>query len=167
MTLLNILHYPDLRLRNKGLPVKEVDRGVRELVDNMFATMYQAQGIGLAATQVDVRKRVVVIDCSEDRNSPLCLINPRILETQGEEESEEGCLSVPGIYELVRRANWVKVEALDRNGKTFQLETDGMLAVCVQHEIDHLEGKLFVDRLSSLKRQRIRKKAEKQARLSA
>ncbi len=167
MTLLNILHYPDPRLRNKALPVATVDRSVRQLVDNMFATMYEASGIGLAATQVDVRKRVVVIDCSEDKSSPLCLINPKILERRGEEESEEGCLSVPGVYETVQRADWVKVEALNRAGDSFQLETDGVLAVCIQHESDHLDGKLFVDRLTSLKRQRIRKKAEKQARLSA
>lgn len=164
MAILDILRYPDPRLRNKALPVEQVDDGIRRLVDDMFETMYAAPGIGLAAVQVNVAKRVVVIDVSEAKNSPLVLINPEILERRGEEEMEEGCLSVPGYYDTVRRAEWVKVRALDRDGKPFELETGGLLAVCIQHELDHLDGKLFVDYLSELKRQRVRKKLEKAAR---
>ena len=130
----------------------------------MLETMYAAPGIGLAATQVNVGKRIVVIDVSEDKSQPLCLINPEIMEQEGIEEMEEGCLSVPGIYENVRRAKWVRIRALDRDGRPFEIETDGLLAVCIQHEIDHLDGKLFVDYLSQLKRTRIRKKLEKQDR---
>jgi peptide deformylase len=164
MALLEILHYPDPRLRTAARPVSLVDDGVRRLVDNMLETMYAAPGIGLAATQVNVSKRIVVIDVSEDKSQPLCLINPEILEQEGIEEMEEGCLSVPGIYESVRRAEWVRIRALDRDGRPFEMETDGLLAVCIQHEIDHLDGKLFVDYLSQLKRTRIRKKLEKQDR---
>jgi len=130
----------------------------------MLETMYEAPGIGLAATQVDVHKRVIVIDVSEEKDQPLVLINPEVIEKQGVEEMDEGCLSVPGIYEKVQRAEQVKVRALDRNGQPFELETDGLLAVCIQHEMDHLEGKLFVDYLSGMKRQRIQKKLEKQRR---
>jgi peptide deformylase len=165
MAILEILHFPDSRLRNKAKPVDEVDAAVRELVDDMFETMYAAPGIGLAATQVNAARRVIVIDISEEHNDPLCLINPEILEQEGEEQMEEGCLSVPGIYDKVTRAERIKVRALDRAGKTFELDADGLLAVCIQHEIDHLDGKLFVDYLSGLKRQRIRKKLEKEARL--
>jgi peptide deformylase len=164
MPLLAILHFPDPRLRNIAQPVSQVDDAVRTLVDNMLETMYAAPGIGLAATQVNSSKRVVVIDVSEESNQPLCLINPEILETRGSEEMEEGCLSVPGFYETVQRADWVRVRALDRDGQTCEFETDGLLAVCIQHEIDHLDGKLFVDYLSQLKRTRIRKKLEKQER---
>jgi len=164
MALLTILHYPDERLRTVAKPVEQVDDRLRAIIDNMFETMYEAPGIGLAATQVDFHQRLVVIDVSEEKNQPLVLINPEILEKQGVEQTDEGCLSVPGIYETVERAEWIKVRALDRNGEPFELETDGLLAVCIQHELDHLEGKLFVDYLSSLKRQRIRKKLEKQLR---
>lgn len=164
MAILEILHYPDERLRQRARPVEKVDSDIRELVDNMFETMYQAPGIGLAATQVNVHKRIIVIDISQEQDSPVVLINPEILSKDGVEQMEEGCLSVPGTYELVERAERVKVRALDREGEPFELETDGLLAVCIQHEIDHLNGKLFVDYLSALKRQRIRKKLEKQHR---
>jgi peptide deformylase len=137
---------------------------MRQLAEDMLETMYAAPGIGLAATQVNVHKRIVVIDISEERNRPLCLINPEILELEGIEEMEEGCLSVPGVYERVQRADRVRIRALDRDGQTFELEADGLLAVCIQHEIDHLDGKLFVDYLSQLKRTRIRRKLEKDQR---
>ncbi|RFA24759.1 peptide deformylase [Alkalilimnicola ehrlichii] len=161
MAILDILHYPDERLRTVARPVEAVDDTVRRLVDDMFETMYEAPGIGLAATQVNVHKRVIVIDISEDRSEPLCLINPEILSLDGVEQSQEGCLSVPDFYELVERAERVQVRALDRNGEPFELEADGLLAVCIQHEMDHLDGKLFVDYLSELKRKRVRKKLEK------
>jgi len=164
MALLNILHFPDERLRTKAAPVDLVDDALRTLIDDMFETMYEAPGIGLAATQVNVHKRFMVIDVSEQKDQPLVFINPEILEHSGMEESEEGCLSVPGVYEKVKRAEWIKVRAQDRNGETFEIEADAMLAVCIQHEMDHLEGKLFVDYLSELKRGRIRKKLEKQSR---
>ena len=167
MTTLDILHFPDPRLRKVARPVEQVNDSVRQLVDNMLETMYAAPGIGLAATQVNVDKRVVVIDISEEKDQPLCLINPEVLELQGVEEMEEGCLSVPGIYETVQRAEQVRVRALDRDGQTIELEADGLLAVCIQHEIDHLEGKLFVDYVSQLKRSRIRKKLEKEQRQPA
>ena len=164
MTTLNILHFPDPRLRNVARPVKQVDDTIRKLADDMLETMYAAPGIGLAATQVNVDKRVIVIDVSEDKSQPLYLINPEILELDGVEEMEEGCLSVPGIYESVQRADKVRIRALDREGRTFEMEVNGLLAVCIQHEIDHLDGKLFVDYLSQLKRTRIRKKLEKEQR---
>ncbi len=164
MALLEILHFPDTRLRNVAAPVQVVDDGLRQLIDDMLETMYAAPGIGLAATQVDVPKRLVVIDISKDQDQPMVLVNPEILELEGVEEMDEGCLSVPGIYESVERAERVRVRALDRDGDLFELETDDLLAVCIQHEIDHLDGKLFVDYLSPLKRQRIRKKLEKQRR---
>jgi peptide deformylase len=166
MALLEILRFPDPRLRNAARPVEIVDDSVRQLVDDMFETMYEAPGIGLAATQVNVDKRIVVIDISEDKGQPLCLINPEILEKRGVEEMEEGCLSVPGVFETVQRADSIRVQALDRDGKSFELDVDGLLAVCIQHEIDHLDGKLFVDYLSQLKRTRIRKKLEKEQRQS-
>jgi len=161
MAIRDILHYPDPRLRNRAAPVGCVDDAIRELLDDMLETMYAAPGIGLAAIQVNVPKRVVTIDLSEHGDQPLCLVNPEILERAGSVETEEGCLSVPGIYESVERAEWIRARALDRDGKAFEFEAEGMLAVCVQHEIDHLDGKLFVDHLSQLKRQRIRKKANK------
>ncbi|MCK9530293.1 MAG: peptide deformylase [Gammaproteobacteria bacterium] len=164
MAILSILHFPDPRLTTRAQPVEQVDDDVRRLVADMFETMYSAPGIGLAATQVDVHRRVIVIDVSEEKNEPRVFINPEILSRDGMEEMEEGCLSVPGIYEKVRRAEHVKVRALDRDGQPFELEADGLLAVCIQHEIDHLEGKLFVDYLSQMKRQRIRKKLEKRER---
>jgi peptide deformylase len=166
MAILDILHFPDARLRNKAKPVAEVDDQVRQLVDDMFETMYEAPGIGLAAIQVNDPRRVIVVDTTEDRSQPLALINPEILAKDGEEEMDEGCLSVPGIYETVKRAESIRVRALDRDGNAFEMDADGLLAVCIQHEIDHLDGKLFVDYLSNLKRQRIRKKLEKEARLA-
>lgn len=166
MAILDILHFPDARLRNTAKPVEQVDDSMRKLIDDMFETMYEAPGIGLAAVQVNQPHRVIVVDISEERNQPLALVNPEILETQGEEEMDEGCLSVPGVYEKVQRAERVRVRALDRDGSPFELDVDGLLAVCIQHEIDHLDGKLFVDYLSNLKRQRIRKKLEKEARQS-
>jgi peptide deformylase len=164
MSHLTILHFPDERLRTVAKPVAHFDTPLQRLIDDMFETMYDAPGIGLAATQVDFHQRLLVIDISEENNEPLVFINPEILEKEGEEEMDEGCLSVPGIYETVRRAERVKVRALDRQGNPFELAADGLLAVCIQHEIDHLDGKLFVDYLSILKRQRIKKKLEKQLR---
>ncbi|MCU7923203.1 MAG: peptide deformylase [Candidatus Thiodiazotropha sp. (ex Dulcina madagascariensis)] len=164
MAILDILRFPDPRLRNKAKPVAQVDDAVRRLIDDMLETMYEAPGIGLAATQVNVAKRVVVIDLSEEKNQPLCLVNAQILEMDGVEQMEEGCLSVPGVYETVTRAQHIRLKALGRDGIPFEMEADDLLAVCIQHELDHLEGKLFVDYLSSLKRQRIRKKLEKENR---
>ena len=164
MARLQVLHYPDPRLRNKARPVENVDDTVRRLIDDMFETMYEAPGIGLAAIQVNVPWRVVTIDVSEQRNEPLCLINPTILAEDGEQETEEGCLSVPGVYDTLTRSQWIRASALDRDGEPFEIEAEGLLAVCVQHEMDHLEGRLFVDYLSRLKRQRIQKRAEKQQR---
>jgi len=164
MAILDILHFPDARLRNVAQPVAHVDDAVRQLIDDMFETMYQAPGIGLAAVQVNDPRRVIVVDTSEDRSQPLALVNPEIVEKHGEEEMDEGCLSVPGVYEKVQRAESIRVRALGRDGEAFELDVDGLLAVCIQHEIDHLDGKLFVDYLSNLKRQRIRKKLEKEAR---
>ena len=166
MAKLDILKFPDPRLRHQARPVERVDNDVRRLVDDMFDTMYDAPGIGLAAPQVNVSRRVITIDISDHRDAPLCLINPVILERRGEEMREEGCLSVPDFFEEVRRADWIRFSALDRDGKTVEIEAEGLLAVCVQHELDHLDGKLFVDYLSSLKRQRIRKKLEKTQRQS-
>ncbi len=161
MALLEILKFPDERLRTRAKPVDAVTDETRQLVDDMFETMYAAPGIGLAATQVNVHQRVIVIDVSSDKDQPLCLINPEIIERDGVEQYEEGCLSVPGIYETVERAEHIRVRALNREGETFELETGELLAICIQHEIDHLEGKLFVDYLSPLKRNRIKKKLEK------
>jgi len=161
MAILNILHYPDPRLRKKALFVDKVDDAIKQLVDDMFETMYQAPGIGLAATQADIQMRIIVIDISEHKNEPLCFINPEIIQSDGFDEMEEGCLSVPGIYEKVERADQILVRALDREGESFDTQASGLLAVCIQHEMDHLEGKLFVDYLSELKRQRIRKKMDK------
>lgn len=164
MALLEILHFPDPRLRNIAKPVQTVDAGIRQLLDDMLDTMYAAPGIGLAATQINSDKRVAVIDVSEEKDQPLCLINPEILELEGVEEMEEGCLSVPGVFETVQRADQVRLRALDRDGKSVEIQAGGLLAVCIQHEIDHLDGKLFVDYLSQLKRTRIRKKLEKEQR---
>lgn len=161
-----ILHYPDPRLRRKALPVEKVDDAVRRLVDDMAETMYAAPGIGLAAVQVNELRRVVVIDISENRDRLQVFINPEIVARDGVQTCEEGCLSVPGIYEEVTRAHRVRVRALDRDGRPFELEAEGMLATCIQHEIDHLEGKVFVDYLSRLKQSRIRKKLEKQQKLA-
>jgi peptide deformylase len=164
MAILEILHFPDPRLRNIAQPVQKVDDDIRQLLDDMLDTMYAAPGIGLAATQVNISARVVVIDVSEEKDQPLCLINPEILELEGVEEMEEGCLSVPGVYEVVQRADRVRLRALDHAGQPFEMLAEGLLAVCIQHEIDHLDGKLFVDYLSQLKRTRIRNKLEKEQR---
>ncbi|MEQ1544920.1 peptide deformylase [Methyloglobulus sp.] len=161
MSVLTILEFPDDRLRKKAAEVQVVDGKIKKLVDDMLETMYSAKGVGLAATQVNVHQRIVVIDVSEAKDNPLCLINPEIIAKDGVEESEEGCLSVPGFFETVKRAEHIKVKALDKEGKPFEMEADALLAVCIQHELDHLEGKLFVDYISSLKRQRIKKKLEK------
>lgn len=166
--ILEILEYPDPRLRTLAKPVTEVTDEIRQLIDDMFETMYDAPGIGLAATQVDVHKQVIVMDLSEDRSEPLVFINPEVDVLEGEyEKMQEGCLSVPGFYEDVERIEHVRIKALDRNGEAFELEATGLLAVCIQHEMDHLNGKLFVDYLSALKRNRIRKKLEKQHKIRA
>ncbi len=167
MTQLTILQFPDPRLRTVARPVSAVDDRVRSLIDDLFETMYAAPGIGLAATQCDVHERVIVVDVSDEGNEPLALVNPEILLRDGIERMDEGCLSVPGVFEEVERADRVKVRALDRAGRTFELEAHGLLAVCIQHEIDHLDGKLFVDYLSDLKRTRIRSKLEKEQRRTA
>jgi peptide deformylase len=164
MSILQILQYPDERLHTVAQPVVEVTDKTRKLISDMAETMYAAPGIGLAATQVDVHQRLIVIDISEDKSQLLTFINPELLQSSGESECEEGCLSVPGIYEKVRRAAKVKVRALDANGKTFTLETEGLLAICIQHEMDHLQGKVFVDYLSFLKQTRIRSKLKKRRR---
>ncbi len=164
MALLNILHFPDDRLRTKAKPVDKVTDKHRTLISNMLETMYDAPGIGLAATQVNVHERILVIDISEEKNEPIVLINPELLEKEGDQEFDEGCLSVPGIYETLHRAEKVRVKALNQKGESFEMDAHGLLAVCIQHEMDHLEGKLFVDYLSQLKKQRIRKKLEKQQR---
>ncbi|MCB1854927.1 MAG: peptide deformylase [Pseudomonadales bacterium] len=168
MAVLEILEFPDPRLRTRAQPVKQVSDATRRLIDDMFETMYDAPGIGLAATQVNVHERILVIDVSEERDQPLVFINPEVTVLDPDlGEYDEGCLSVPGFYETVSRPTRVEVTALDRNGERFTRELDGLLAICLQHEIDHLEGKLFVDYLSPLKRQRIRRKLEKQHRLKA
>lgn len=158
MTILDILHYPDKRLRTVARPVKKADSTIKKLVEDMFETMYLAPGIGLAATQVNVHQQVIVIDLSEDKSQPLCLINPEILAEEGSESSDEGCLSVPDVHETVQRSEKVTVKAMDQNGDAYTLQADELLAVCIQHEIDHLNGKLFVDYLSPLKLQRIKKR---------
>ena len=165
MAKLTILEYPDPRLRIKAAPVERVDEQLRRQIDDMFETMYAAPGIGLAATQVDFHQRLVVIDVSQDKNAPLVLINPQIIERDGSLQVEEGCLSVPGVFDTpTPRSERIRVRALDRDGKPFELDAEGLLSVCIQHELDHLEGKLFVDYLSELKRNRIRKKLEKEKR---
>src|SRR5579859_7238415 len=162
MALRTILEFPDPRLRTRARPVTEFDSSLGTLIDDLFETMYAAPGIGLAATQVDVHKRVVVIDLSKDRSGQLALVNPQILAREGEASTEEGCLSVPGIFDDVKRAAKVRVRYQDRTGAVIERDYDDILAVCIQHEMDHLEGKLFVDYLSDLKRERIRKKLEKE-----
>lgn len=166
MALRTILHYPDLRLRQVARPVTAVNAEIRQLVDDMAETMYAAPGIGLAAVQVNVALRVVVIDLSESHTALQVLINPEIFEHDGKQVYEEGCLSVPGIFDEVERAQHIRVRALDRDGQPFEIEAVGLLATCIQHEIDHLDGKVFVDYLSRLKQTRIRKKLEKQERLT-
>lgn len=167
MALLNILRYPDPRLYKVAKPITQVDDRIRKLAKDMAETMYAAPGIGLAATQVDVHERLIVIDVSEDKSQLLVLINPEIISRDGEQEGEEGCLSVPGIYDKVIRAERVKVKALNQDGVAFTLEADDLLAVCLQHEIDHLNGKVFVDYLSRLKQTRIKAKLQKQSRITA
>jgi len=164
MALLTILEYPDPRLRTRAVPVTTFDAALSRLIDDLFETMYAAPGIGLAASQVNVHQRLLVMDLSESRNQPLVFVNPEILARDGGGVTEEGCLSVPGIFDKVERAQQVRVRAQDRHGATFERDLDGLVAVCLQHEIDHLEGKLFVDYLSGLKRERIRKKLDKERR---
>ena len=158
MTILNIIKYPDERLYKVAREVKVVNNKIKTLISDMAETMYEAPGIGLAATQVDFHQRIIIIDISEDKNNLLVMINPILLESKGEEINQEGCLSVPEVFEKVKRAEWIKISAIDINGKKFELEADGLLAVCIQHEMDHLEGKVFVDYLSNLKKNRIKKK---------
>ena len=163
MSKLTILEFPDKRLRTEALPVAEVNDEIRQIIDDMFETMYEAPGIGLAATQVDIHKQIVVIDVSEEKDQPLVFINPKVQVLDGDPETmQEGCLSVPGFYEDVTRTAHVRVNAIDRNGEDFEMEATGLLAVCIQHELDHLNGKLFVDYLSPLKRNRIKSKLEKE-----
>ena len=161
MAILEILEFPDPRLRTIATPVERVDDSLRAIIDDMFETMYAAPGIGLAATQVNFHKRLLVMDISEEKNQPLVLINPSFEPLGGEQEYNEGCLSVPGYYDLVTRHERIRVRAIDRLGQPFELEADGLLSVCIQHEIDHLEGKLFVDYLSRLKRDRVKTRLEK------
>ncbi len=163
MAILNILTFPDKRLRTVAQPVEQVDDNIKTLIEDMLETMYAAPGIGLAATQVNVHKRILVLDVSEDHNEPMVFINPTIKAHEGEQAYEEGCLSVPGYYESIDRFQSITVSALDREGEPFELQCDGLMSVCIQHEIDHLEGKLFVDYLSNLKKQRIKKKLLKAA----
>ncbi|MDP2560397.1 peptide deformylase [Psychrobium sp. 1_MG-2023] len=167
MAILNVLRFPDPRLRTVAKEVSEVTPQVQKIIDDMQETMYDEKGVGLAATQVNIHQRIVVMDCSEDADTPIILINPEIIRREGSMQNEEGCLSVPGTYASVERAEFITVKALDRDGESFELEASGLLAICVQHEIDHLDGKLFVDYLSPLKRQRIQKKLEKEAKLLA
>jgi len=161
MALLNILNFPDPRLRTKAKQVTDFNDKIVNLTDNMFETMYAAPGIGLAATQVDVHQRIITIDISEEKNQPLVVINPEIIEKEGEQAIDEGCLSVPGIYEPVKRYNKIRLKAQDKFGEFYELDAEDLLSVCIQHEMDHLEGKLFVDYLSEMKRNRIRKKVVK------
>jgi peptide deformylase len=166
MAILNILNYPDERLRIEASPVENVDGRITQLVDDMFDTMYAAPGIGLAATQVNVHQQIIVMDVAENKSQPLTFINPEIIARDGVQAIDEGCLSVPGIYEPVERAQHIQVRAIDKQGNPFEMEAEDLLAVCIQHEMDHLRGKLFVDYLSQLKRQRIRKKLQKQQKLA-
>ena len=167
MALLNILHYPDERLHTVATAIDTFDEALQQRIEDMFETMYEAPGIGLAATQVNVHQRVVVIDVSEDKSGLLALINPEIISRSGEQVCEEGCLSVPGIYDKVARAEQVRVRALNPRGETIEFDADGLLAVCVQHELDHLDGKVFVEYLSQLKQTRIKGKLAKKARITA
>lgn len=158
MSILQVLEFPDPQLRNIAKQVVNVDQKVKTIVDDMFETMYESHGVGLAAIQVNIQLQIIVIDVSDEKNEQLCLINPEIISEFGQEESDEGCLSVPGIFEPIQRAERIIVKAINRDGNEFEIEAEGLLAVCIQHEIDHLNGKLFVDYLSPLKRQRIKKK---------
>ncbi|WP_440903225.1 peptide deformylase [Catenovulum sp. SX2] len=167
MAIYQVLKFPDERLRTVAQPVEKVTDEIKTICDDMVATMYESQGVGLASTQVDVIHRIFVADCSEEQNEPKVFINPEIVEAQGHRIHEEGCLSFPGVYAKVERADVVTVKALDKNGEEFSLKADGLMAICIQHELDHLNGKLFVDYLSPLKRQMIKKKLEKEAKLAA
>ena len=161
MTKLVILEYPDPRLRKKAAPVTAVDDALRQLADNLLETMYAAKGVGLAATQVDVHQRLIVLDVSDTRDQPLVLINPELLTLEGSGPGEEGCLSLPGIYEKLSRATHIRVRALGRDGEPLEMDAEGLLAVCIQHEMDHLEGKLFIDRISRLKREMYKRRVKK------
>jgi peptide deformylase len=167
MATLEILHFPDSRLRTKAKAVTRFDDKLALLVEGMYETMYAARGIGLAASQVDVHQRIIVVDVSEDRDDRLCLVNPEVVATDGVQQTQEGCLSVPETFENVERAAWIRVKAFRTNGEAFEIEAEGLLATCIQHEIDHLEGILFIDHLSSLKRLRIRKRFDKSQRHSS
>lgn len=166
MALLDILIYPDSRLHNKAKPVAQVDSRIQKLIDDMSETMYTAPGIGLAAPQVNVPERIIVVDISDKKDSLLAMVNPEIISSEGEDEHEEGCLSVPGVYAPVKRYKKIRVRALDKDGNSFELDAEGLLGVCIQHEIDHLDGKVFVDYLSHLKQDRIKKKMQKSMRHS-
>jgi peptide deformylase len=161
MALLTVLEYPDKRLRSKALPVAEFNAEIRTIVDNMYETMYAQNAVGLAATQVNIHQRILVMDVSDDRKSPLCLINPEILQREGMQYEFEGCISFPEVFDKVERAATVRVRAFDQHGKSIELDADGLLAVCIQHEMDHLDGILFIDHLSRLKQERLCKKLEK------
>jgi peptide deformylase len=163
MALLPILHHPDPRLRKKTPPVREFDPALQKLIDDMFETMYAAPGVGLAANQVGVQLRLAVMDCSEEHDQPMVMVNPELIGTDDRQEMEEGCLSVPDIRDKIQRYNKVRLRALDRHGKPYELEAEGLMAQCIQHEVDHLDGKLYIDYLSSLKRERIKKKLLKAA----
>jgi len=163
MPILEVLHFPDERLRKIARPVTNIDKNIQKIVDDMFETMYEEEGVGLAATQVNIHQQIVVMDVSESRNERIVLINPEIITESGSENSEEGCLSVPEARADVSRSEFVTVKALNEKGESFTIETGGLLAVCIQHELDHLKGKLFIDYLSPLKRNRIRSKLEKMA----
>lgn len=166
MALLEVLRFPDERLRTVAKPVKQVDKQIQSIVADMLETMYEEKGVGLAATQVDIHQQIIVMDVSEQQDQPKVLINPEIIAKHGSQVHEEGCLSVPGCYASVERAEQVTVKALDQQGESFELSAEGLMAVCIQHEMDHLKGKLFVDYLSPLKQQRIKKKLEKEQRLA-
>jgi peptide deformylase len=161
MALLSVLQYPDKKLRNKALPVVDFDSKLLGLVDDMFETMYEQAGVGLAAIQVDIPLRIITIDTSEHKDAPVCIVNPEIIHREGAQEEFEGCLSFPGVYDKVDRADKIRVRAQDQHGKPFELDADGLLSVCIQHEMDHLDGILFIDHLSRLKQERLRKKLEK------
>ena len=164
MALLEILHHPDPRLREKALPISDFGAELQQFIDDLFETMYDAPGVGLASTQVGIRKRVAVMDCSDDKTQPLVMVNPEILEQSDPMKMEEGCLSVPGFLDNVTRFEKLRFKALDRHGEPYEMEAEGLFAQCVQHEIGHLDGELYIDMLSPLKRERIRKKLEKEAR---
>ncbi|MHB1949087.1 MAG: peptide deformylase [Gammaproteobacteria bacterium] len=164
MALLHVLQFPDPLLRNKAKPVAVVDDQIRKMVDDMFETMYEQSGVGLAAIQVNIPQRIIVMDISEERNQPLCVINPEILTREGVQYESEGCLSFPGVFDKVERSAKIRLKALDRDGKPFELDAEGLLSVCIQHEMDHLDGILFIDHLSALKKERARKKLEKMRR---